>query len=267
MAVITITSDYGLKDHYVAALKGALYRELENPLIVDVTHQIQSFNITEAAFILRNAYIHFPKGSVHLICVDEDGLQDHSHLVMKMNDHIFIAANNGVLSMLNPDVKPDVMVEVDLRNAPEIESARDIFARVAGHLLRGGKPEILGRVVSEYKKASLPNPTVKEDGKFIIGTVIYIDRYGNLVTNITKRLVNEVRKGRQMRLMLIKGRKPINKILGHYYEENEEGKAIAVYNAAGHIEIAIFKSGSDTFGGASDLLGMRVNDHINLEFV
>ena len=267
MAVITITSDYGLKDHYVAALKGALHRELENPVIVDVTHQIQAFNITEAAFILRSAFSHFPNGSVHIICVDEEALDDRSHLVMKLNGHLFLASNNGVLSMINPDVKPDLLVEVDLRNAPELTSARDIFARVAGHLARGGKPELLGRVVTEFKTASLPNPAVKEDGKFIIGTVIYIDRYGNLVTNLTKKLVQEVGKGRQARVVLTKGRKPITKILNHYYEENEEGKAIALYNAAGHIEIAIFKSGTDTYGGANDLLGMRINDHINLEFV
>ncbi len=267
MAVITITSDYGLKDHYVAALKGALHREIDHPYIVDVTHHVQAFNIVEAAFILGNAYHHFPTGTIHLICVDEEALPHKKHLVMKMNGHLFVAANNGVLSMINPDYKPDQLIEIDLRNAPELVSARDIFARVAGHLARGGKTDLLGRAVDDYKKASLPNPVLKEGGKRLIGTVIYVDRFGNLVTNISEKQVLEDAKGRDFSVLLPKGRKPITKIFKHYYEETEDGKAIAIFNAAGLLEVAIFKSGSDTMGGATELLGIRLKDQITIEFI
>ncbi len=133
-------------------------------------------------------------------------------------------------------------------------------------MLRGGKPELLGRPITEYKIASLPNPVIKEDGKLLIGTVIYIDRYGNLVTNLHKKLIADVAKGRGFKILLSRGRTPITKVLGHYYEETESGRAIAIYNAEGLLEIAIFKSASDTEGGATDLLGMRLKDQINIEF-
>jgi S-adenosylmethionine hydrolase len=266
MAVITLTSDYGTKDHYVAALKGALHRELGQPQIVDVTHQIEAFNLVEAAFILRNAYHHFPEGSIHLLCVDEEALPGKAHLAISLNKHFFIAADNGILSMISPAYKPDQMVAIDLRNAPELTSARDIFARVAAHLARGGKIDLLGREIQEMKQSLLPQPVIRENGRYLIGSVIYVDRFGNLVSNLHQKQVAEVSKGRNLIISLSKGRK-IRKILGHYYEEETDGKLIAIFNASGLLEIAIFKSGSDTLGGATDLLGMRLNDQVNIEFL
>ncbi len=265
MAVITLTSDYGLKDHYVAALKGVLHRELDRPKIVDITHQIQAFNITEAAFVLRNAYMHFPKGSIHLICVDEEALADRPHLAMRMDAHIFIAADNGILSMINPELKADELIAIDFRNSPELNSARDIFARAAAHLARGGKMDLLGRRVNEMKRMSLPNPVAREGGNLLVGTVIHIDRFGNLVTNLNRKFVMSHAKGRSPQIALPKNRR-ISRILNHYNDETDEGKAIAIFNAAELLEIAIFRSGSDTHGGARELLGMRVNDAVNIEF-
>ena len=265
MAVITITSDYGLKDHYVAALKGALHRELDHPQIVDITHEIQAFNITEAAFILRNAYHHFPKGSIHLVCVDEEALPDRPHVAVRINEHIFIAADNGLLSMVSPGYKPDSIHAIDFRNSPELTSARDIFARAAGHLARGGKLDLLGRAITTIKTMQVPNPVVRESGNYLVGSVIHIDRFGNLVTNLSKKFVMEHAKGRQPRIILLKNRQ-ISRILDHYNQETEAGKAIAIFNAADLLEIAIFRSGTDTHGGARELLGMRVNDAVNIEF-
>ncbi len=168
--------------------------------------------------------------------------------------------------MIAPEYKPDQIVAIDLRNAPELTSARDIFARTAAHLARGGKIELLGRIVKEMKHAALPQPVVRENGKFLIGSVIYVDRFGNLVTNLHQKQVTEVGKGRKLQITLAKGRK-VNRILGHYYDEKTDGKLIAIYNASGLLEIAIFRSGSDTLGGASELLGMRLNDQVNIEFL
>ena len=266
MAVITLTSDYGLKDHYVAALKGALHRELEAPQIVDITHQVEAFNIVEAAFILRNAYHHFPEGSIHILCVDEEALPGKPHLVMQQNGHFFIAADNAILSLLAPDKKFDALVAVDLRNSPDLISARDIFARVAAHLARGGKLDLVGKATENYKRAAIQKPVVRENGKFLVGSVIYIDRFGNLVTNLHKKQVVEVALGRKFIVNLPRG-KTLKKVLEHYYEEKYEGNLIAIYNAEGYLEIAIFKSGSDTMGGAKELLGLRIGDQINFEFL
>lgn len=266
MAVITLTSDYGVKDHYVAALKGVLHRELPDPKIVDITHQIQAFNITEAAFILRNAYHHFPAGSVHLILVDEEALPEKPHLVMQQGEQFFVAADNGVLSMLNPEKKPEKIVAIDFRNSPDLNSARDIFARAAAHIIRGGKMELLGRVVNEMKVLLLPKPIKRDNDTHLIGSVIYIDRFGNLVTNLQQKEVTEMAKGRRVRINLPRGRK-VDKILGHYYEEKNEGSLIAIFNASGMLEIALFRTSTDTFGGATDLLGMRLGDQVDIEFL
>lgn len=266
MAVITLTSDYGLKDHYVAALKGALHRELEFPQIVDVTHLVEAFNITEAAFVLRNAFHHFPPNSIHIICVDEEALPGKPHLVMKQNGHYFVAADNGVLSLLAPEKNPESIVSIDLRNSPDLTSARDIFARVAAHLARGGKMDLLGPPAEKYKRALLQKPVVRENGKFLIGSVIYIDRFGNLVTNLHQKQVAEVAAGRKYLINLPRG-KTVKKVLGHYYEEKTDGNLIAIFNAEGYLELAIFRSGSDTMGGATELLGMRLGDQINIEFL
>ncbi len=267
MAIITITSDYGEKDHYIAALKGVLHREMESPIIVDVSHLIASFDLFEAAFLLGNAYKHFPTGSIHLICVEEEATANRKHLVAKIDGHYFIAADNGVIAMINPELKPDFVFEIDLRNTPAITSARDVFARAAGHLHRGGKAELLGQPMREFKKVSINKPTLREEGKLMIGTVIYIDKFGNLVTNVSKKIWKEAAKGRNFKIVMPKSRKAIVKLHKNYHDSAVEGRAIAIFNAASLLEIAIFKSGTDTYGGAAELLGIRKNDKINIEFL
>jgi S-adenosylmethionine hydrolase len=266
MAVLTLTSDYGLKDHYVSALKGAIYRELPDPNIVDITHQIQAFNITEAAFMVRSAWHHFPAGSVHLILVNEEAQPNNPHLVMQQNDHYFIAADNGVLGMINPEKKPDKLIAIDFRNSPDLKTAKDIFTRAAAHILRGGSIDLLGRLVHDMKIAVVPKPIKRDNDTHLIGSVIYIDRFGNLVTNLHQREVTEVGKGRRLRINLPRGRK-VDKILGHYYEEKTDGNLIAIFNASGLLEIALFRTSTDTFGGATDLLGMRLGDQVDIEFL
>lgn len=265
MAIITLTSDYGLKDHFVAALKGALYSRFADHNIVDITHQVEAFNTLEAAYILGNTYHHFPAETIHLICVDEEELPERPHLVMKLNNHYFIAADNGVLSLIAPDYKPEKLVQIDLSNR-NYSSARDVFAEAATHLSRGGQMHVLGREVSEMKTLTRQNPVIRHERNEIIGTIIYVDRFGNLVTNLSKKVIHEVGRGRRFIINLPKGRK-LNRILNHYYEEKTEGNLLAMFNSENLLEIAIFKSGSDTLGGATDLLGMERGDQINIQFI
>jgi S-adenosylmethionine hydrolase len=266
MPVITLTSDYGNKDHYVAAFKGALYQELEQPAIVDVTHDVEAFNLYQAAFILRNAYHHFPVNSVHLILVNEEAFDGIAHLVMQYNQHYFVAADNGVFNLLLSEMQPEKIVQVDLRSKGEDLSVRTIFSRIAAHLIKGGSLSVLGREITEFKKMKLPNPLVRNNASDITGAVTYVDRFGNLVTNIHTKFVAEVGKGRKFQINLPMGQK-IKKIYKNYHEAKSPGDLIAIFNAEGLLEIAFYGSASDTHGGACELLGMDVNDQINIEFI
>ena len=100
MAIITLTTDFGEKDHFVGAVKGAIYSELENVKIVDISHSISPFNVPEAAYIIQNVYNSFPKGSIHLIGIDSELNQENKHIAVKLDDHYFICANNGIMLSL-----------------------------------------------------------------------------------------------------------------------------------------------------------------------
>ena len=100
MSLVSLTTDFGLKDYFVAAIKAGLYQEVENVHIVDISHQVSPFNHTEAAYILKNAFRAFPTGSIHIIGVDSEFSPENGHIVMQLDGHYFIGANNGILSLI-----------------------------------------------------------------------------------------------------------------------------------------------------------------------
>ena len=110
MPIITLTSDFGNKDYFVAATKAALISEIKSPEIIDISHQISPFNLTEAAYIIKNAFISFPKGTIHIIGVEAELTPENSHLAMNFEGHYFIGANNGIFSMICGNIKPKEIV-------------------------------------------------------------------------------------------------------------------------------------------------------------
>ena len=107
MSIITLTTDFGMKDYFVAAIKGAIYTDLPDAKIVDITHNISPFNITETAYIIKNAYTHFPKGSIHIIGVDSESNQENKHIAIQLDGHYFIGTDNGIISLLTVDIRPE----------------------------------------------------------------------------------------------------------------------------------------------------------------
>src|SRR5690606_6768241 len=197
MAIITLTSDFGEKDHFVGAIKGAIYSELPDVKIVDISHLISPFNISEAAYIIQSAYKSFPKGSVHIIGVDSELNLENKHLSVKLDGHYFICADNGILSMLCSEIAPDKLVEINIHGI--IQSSfpvLDVFVKVACHLARGGTLEVIGKTIDTIKSTKNLVPFINEDKTQIIGSVIYIDNYGNVVTNIKQGFFETVQKGR-----------------------------------------------------------------------
>ena len=275
MSIITLTTDYGLKDHFVGALKGKILSEYPEATIIDISHDIDPFNTVEASYIIGASYASFPKGTVHLIGVDLEFNKENQHIVMQWNDHYFIAADNGILSMLSQKIVPQKIVAINIHDRlPNDASDLDVFVKVACHIAKGGLLNIIGKELKNIKQVVDLQAVIANDGNSLKGYVIYIDHFGNVVTNISKKQFLEVAKGRPYEIVM--RTKNIKTILPNYsaiassekYEiKNYEGEKLAIFNEAGFLEIAIFRSNPSKVGSANSLLGLNYRDVINIKFV
>lgn len=275
MKIITLTTDFGEKDPFAGAVKGAIYSELDEVRIVDISHSVAPFHITEAAYIIQNAYENFPKGSIHVIGVDSELTPENNHIAIKLDGHYFICANNGILSLITKDIVPEEMVEINIHNATLSNfTVLDVFVKTACHIARGGTLGVIGKSIDSIKPIMGMQPRVNAAQKQIMGSVIYIDNYGNVITNITHKLFTEVGKGRAF---VIEARGvQITTIYNTYSaainfsadknKREEDGKKLAIFNSGGYIELAIYKSNPKTVGSASQLFGLTYRDTVTLTF-
>ena len=275
MSIITLTTDYGNKDYSVSELKAKIYNEITDVRIVDVSHNISPFNLTEAAYIIKSAYRHFPKGSIHIIGIESDLTPENAHIAMKFDDNYFIGADNGVFSMIIGDFKADSMVEINIhKNYNNTITANDVFVKIATHISRDGKLEVIGKKIDSIKEIKDIKPVVSSDNNQIIGSVIYIDNYGNVVTNITEKIFNKIAKSRPFTIYARNVK--FDKIFNNYSDaidysvpkdkREEDGKKIALFNNLGYLELSIYKSNPSTVGSASTLFGLGYRDQISVHF-
>ena len=254
MAIITITTDLGLKDHYVSSIKGAILSRLPGVTIIDISHQIPTYNIQDAAYILKNAYPNFPKGTIHLIGVKSEQSNQSSHVIVYADGHYFISSDNGVYSLLL-DVNIDKIIE--LPSTVSTFPTKDVFALVAIQLASGATMESLGKPKDNllermpFRAASM--------GDTIRGTIEYIDSYGNVMCNVSETLFNQVGKGREFKIEFARARYEIGKI-SKTYSDVPEGEILALFNSANQLEIAM---NSDR---ANSMLGLKLNDSITIHF-
>ena len=274
MSIITLTTDYGLKDHFVGALKGKILSEHNEATIIDISHNIDPFNVTEASFIISAAYASFPKGTVHLIGVDIERTRETQHIAIQWNDHYFVCADNGILSILIQKIIPQKLVAINIhdRLLPDATDL-DVFIKVACHLAKGGLLNVIGKEIEAIKEVTELQPTIAADLNSIKGYIIYIDHFGNAVSNITKKLFLDTAKARPYEIKF--KNKDIKTIFAKYSDigisdlypiKNYEGQKLAIFNEAGFLEIAIFRSNPDKVGSASSLLGLNYRDIITIEF-
>ena len=274
MHIITLTTDFGSKDHSVGSLKGAIYNRLPDARLVDISHEVTPFHVQEAAYIVKNAYPDFPKGSIHLVGVDAEATPDKPQLLILLDGHFFITTNNGFLALIQENKQPELCLALEIPNSavgsfPE----RDVFVPAACHLAQGGKPELLGKPFSDLLDSRDFDPQILDEGKGLKGHVIYIDHYGNLVTNIQKSDFEARRQGRAFKInaktyTLTKLFKTYSDILLEQ-KEGDPGKGgdlLALFNSSGHLELALYKSDMATVGGAASLLGIHYRDPITITF-
>lgn len=274
MSIITLTTDFGIKDHFVGALKGKIISEFAEANIIDISHHVDLFNVSEASYIIGAAYNSFPKRSVHLIGVDAELTKENRHIAMQWNDHFFICADNGILSMLTQKIVPQKIVEINIHDRlPEGSTDMDVFVTAACHLAKGGSLSVIGREITAIREVNELQAVVATDRNSIKGYVVYIDHFGNCVTNISSKLVKEVARGRdydiKFSIKTIKSTKsgysdfPIN---DRFSLKDYEGEKLAIFNEAGFLEIAIYRSNPLTVGTAKTLLGLKFRDVINVVF-
>ena len=275
MPVITLTSDFGNKDHFVGSVKGSLNNEIPNVNIIDISNDISPFNIIEGAYIIENAYKNFPEGSVHIIGVDSEKTPEKKHLVIKLDGHYFICADNGIMSLVANRIKPEKIIEINIHNSSSSSfTVLDVFVKVAAHIYRGGSIDLVGNKIFQLKELYDINPILNEKNNEVTGNVIYIDNYENVVTNISKLVFEEFGKSRPY---VINARNyKFNSIVNSYSESikfdikkelrKEEGKKIALFNKANFLELAIYKSNPLITGGASSLFGLKYRDVVTIKF-
>jgi len=253
MAIITFTSDFGHKDAYVAIVKAKMLIYDPTLTIIDVSHEVEPSNLADGAFLLASAYNQFPKGSVHLAAIDSVGTKGDAYIALTFNEHFFVGTNNGLLSLLTQEEEVTA-VQLDFEEKSTFP-ARDVLAENAAKLATGTPLEALGKKLENFKR--LIGRSVRATMKEIAGTVIKIDYYGNLITNIRKTVFNDIVKDRKY---VIKFGRQEAYALHNQSNEVEPGDWFLYFNHQGLLEIGIRN------GNASQLLGLRFDSPIWIKF-
>ena len=275
MPIITLTTDFGEKDHFAGAVKGAIYKELEDAKIVDISHSVSPFHISEAAYIIQNAYKNFPKGTIHIIGIDSELTPENTHLAVYLDEHYFICADNGIISLITQELKPTKIVEINIHNRVSGDfPVLEVFVKVACHIARGGALGVIGKEIQKIKQLIGISPVINDNDNQMVGNVIFIDNYGNVVTNITKSLFEKIGQGRPFTITArtVKFKEVFSKYSDAINfniapeKREEDGKKLAIWNASGYLELAIYKSNPQTVGSASTLFGLYFRDTITINF-
>ncbi len=256
MSIITLTTDWNNKSHYQGAMKGKLLSLFKSASIVDISHEIEVHNIVQAAFTLRNCLPYYPKGTVHIIDIDSAS-KTYKPVVILKNQHYFICSDNGLYSLIFTTPPEEV---IEITRFPVTQTtfpALDVFVPSAIHLARQKPLKSLGDPVSLSKENMPLRPAIEKNT--IIGHVIYIDNYGNAITNITKELFERVGQEKPFDIFIQSNRNRISKI-SDYYDAVENGDLVALFNISDLLEVAINK------GNIAELLGLSSHSSIIVKF-
>jgi S-adenosyl-L-methionine hydrolase (adenosine-forming) len=188
--LITFTTDFGLSDHFVGTMKGVVAGIAPAARVIDISHDIANFNVTEAAFVIAEAWPYFPKRTIHVVVVDPGVGSSRRPILAEAGGHFFVAPDNGVLSMVFDATAHKVRVISNPKfMRPEISRTfhgRDVFAPAAAHLARGAKTGAFGKLTNDYCRTGIPRPSRIRKGGWR-GAIIKVDRFGNLITNFAAR--------------------------------------------------------------------------------
>lgn len=248
MPLLTLTSDIGHQDYLVGAVKGRLLRINPAFSLVDISHEIAPFNYPQAAYICRNAIRHFPAHTYHLLLVNLFEKKPEQLLLAFHHDQYILCADNGLLTMVLED-KPEMVIGLPLDKNANKNTLHciQVMGEAVQELQAGARLQDIGIPDTQYIEKNHLRPTFGEN--WIEGQIIFIDHFENIVVNITRHQFEEQRKGRQFRIVF-KRDEVIDRI-AETYADVPEGEKLAIFNAAGYLEIAINK------GNAAGLFGLH----------
>lgn len=272
MQIITLTTDMGVRDHYVAAIKGAIYRHCPSAHIVDVSHTVKPFDIAEAAYYVSSCFEEFPEGTVHVVGVDSEPMVNFSGSegsfpsIMKFKGHYFVSNDNGFFGAFLKDNEhegffriDDVLSRMDLFKFP----TKNMLVPAACRILNGETIDSFASPFNSFKKAFAINPVIETN--LIKGSVLHIDNYGNLITNVHESLFERFGKDTPFTIFYRNKDYHIDEISATY-NSVPNGEKVAIFNNNGLLEIAINRGANLSNGGAERLFGVRIGDVIRIEF-
>jgi S-adenosyl-L-methionine hydrolase (adenosine-forming) len=252
MAVITLTTEWKPDDIYYGIIKGKLCSKCPGTIIVDNAGNIPAFNISHASFVIRNTYNNYPKGSVHIICVHSEAHKEQDYLIVRAKDHFFIGTDNGIFNLiLNSD--PDEVIKLDSEG---LTDELEIFAEAASEIIAGKKLSGLGKSVKTLSERVPLRATIDKD--VIIGSIIFIDSYGNAISNITREVFYRVFENKAYRI-LIQSNKNYTDQISLRYNDVPVGELLARFNQFDLLEISI--NGADV----SELLSLSVGSVLRVD--
>lgn len=254
MPISTLTTDFGITDYYVAVLKGSILSKNEGVSLIDISNDVESYDITMGAYLLKNAYGHFPKDSIHIIAVNSFYTEVPRFLCVRHNGHYFIGPDNGIFSLLF-EAKPAEMFELE-GQVLNLAGLCELYASATYHITQKLPIEEIGPIVGNYNERITLQPVITSNQ--IRGSVVHIDKYDNVVLNITRELFDRVHKGRNFELYF-KRHDPILDLC-EKYSDVAPGETLCLFNGSNQLEIAV------NFGQAATLLGLEIDDTVQINF-
>jgi S-adenosylmethionine hydrolase len=248
---VTLTTDFGLTDHYVGAMKGVLYNINPSATVVDISNSVQSYDLLDGALTIAQAYSYYPKDTIHVVVVDPGVGTSRRPILVTAGTHYFVAPDNGVLSLVyereeRVSVRHITSSHYFLEPVSQTFHGRDIFAAVAGWLSKGMEPSKFGETIDDYVRFTAPRAKNGESNQ-LKGIVLKVDKFGSLITNITPADVPEMFGG-QFKINV--GNAAITKLVTNY-AEGAKGEVVAILGSGGFLEISVNKGSAAQVAGAN----------------
>ncbi len=238
--IIALTTDFGLQDPYVAEMKAVILGLCYDAIIVDITHSIEKFNIRMGAYMLASTEPYFPKGTIHVAVIDPGVGTARRSLLVQTQDASFIGPDNGVLMLAAEkqgimEIREITNPEFMLPHVSNTFHGRDVFASVAAHLANGVSTSEFGPEIHDAIKPDFIKVIFRKNS--LIGEVLHVDSFGNIITNVTDQDLNHLRIGNSLRTEVADCK--MNLKIGRTYAESKRGEALILVGSQGYLEIAI----------------------------
>ncbi len=239
--MVTLTTDFGMTDHYVGAMKGVIFSINPDAKLVDISNAVQSYDVLDGAITIAQAYSYFPSDTIHLVIVDPGVGSSRRPILVTTERHLFIAPDNGVLSFVyereeRVSVRHITAEHYFLQPVSQTFHGRDVFAAVAGWLSKGVETSKFGDEITDYIRFAAPKPKVLSE-KMLKGLVLKVDKFGNLITNIRPADVPQLFQPDPPPFRIVVGKAEVTKVK-HAYAEGTPGEIFAIEGSMGFLEIA-----------------------------